>query len=150
MPSELTSQSKVSFDGATTSPKAPQHKCSVPSGMRMQMTKEPPGRQSISASGTSTPSGLNQRFIRSALVQHWKTCSRGAAKTREMVSDRGVAALASVMVVILASLRLQLFEVAAEPVETALPFGALGVEPGLGAVERRRLEAALPDAADLL
>ena len=57
----------------------------------MQMSNTPPGRKSISASGTAHPSGLNQRFMCSALLHALNTSSRGAAKVREIT--KGVAKL---------------------------------------------------------
>src|SRR5271163_4542749 len=96
----------------------------------MQRANTPPGRKSISASGTEQPSGLNQRLMCSALLHALNTRSRGAGNVREITSGLGlVPDLISFARAIAASLVFQVFEIGAQPIEPALPLGTAGIDP---------------------
>src|SRR5271170_8252237 len=96
----------------------------------MQRANTPPGRKSTFASGTEQPWGLNQRLTCSALLHALNTRSRGAGKVREITRGSGlVPDFISFARAIAASLVLQVFEIDAQPIEPALPFGTAGIDP---------------------
>src|SRR5947209_18067855 len=128
-----TSDVKTSRSGGDTSMYLPLDHMSWPSGERMQIAQVPPERKSISASGTVKPSGLNHRFICSAVLHALKTSRRGATNVREMtsgfVSRLALLLLACAMFTLLL---FQFFEMVAKPIEPLLPFGAASADPCFG------------------
>src|ERR1041384_5768145 len=111
----------------------------------------PPGRASISHSGTSTPCGANQRAKCSGTVQASNTSSRGTANSRS--SSRSLAFSAARIAHLLPALRVQLLQVHVEAVEARVPERSIAFRPCDDLLERRGLELArarlrLPTAPD--
>src|SRR5215813_12894103 len=127
-------------DGRTTSSKTPLIETTSPLGKRCWNRSAPPGRASISHSGTSTPSGANQRAKCSATVQTSNTSSRGTGNSRS--SRRSSAIPAAGMAPLLSALRVQLLQVDVEAVEARVPERSIVFRPRCDLFERRGFQLA--------
>src|SRR5580700_9864818 len=116
--------------------------------------KFPPSRSSQATIVPLKPFGPIHRARCSGSVQHLKTSSRGASKTRSIMSSRSVCSVTTAL--LLAAilflphscsafvLRLKLAQIIVEPVETVLPETTIFLEPVGGVFERGADEPAGP------
>src|SRR5688572_72315 len=109
----------------------------------MRRNQAPPGRTSISQATRVKPFGPHQRARCSGCVQALNTRVRGASKTRLMTSSNaGERAAALVVAAILVPRRLQLAQIALQPIEALLPEAAIVLQPLGRILERDRVEPA--------
>src|SRR6476619_2587084 len=117
---------------------------SSPSGPLRTYRHEPPGRRSISHTGTDQPRGPNQCGTCAGLVNASNTSCRGASNSRVISISRsdGVVKVVSpiVLVVIVVLLRLQTVQVLVQPLVALVPEAAVALRPLRHLTQRRRLE----------
>src|SRR5579883_1863428 len=121
---------------------------SVPSGACIVKRNRPPTRKSIAITVIEKPSGPYHSRNASASEKARKTASGGAANSRSIVivgwSGGALAVTLSVAIFFLLPHRLNIFEIAVEPVEAAFPEPPVCVEPIGRLFQRRGFEPAGP------